>query len=201
MSEQCMAALRAADEDLARLIDRIGPPRLERMVGDDPFHALGRSIVYQQLSGKAAGTIYGRVEALLGGSLDPEAVLATTAEALRGAGLSRNKTLALKDLAAWQASGRLPTRVELEKISDEEIVETLTPIRGVGRWTVEMLMMFWLERPDVWPVTDLGVRKGYAALKGLDGIPSDRELLPCGDCYRPFRSSAAWYMWRAAEVL
>ena len=197
--EDALAALRA-DATLAAHFDRLGPftlvPRPQ-----PPYLALGRAILYQQLSGKAAATIHGRVQALLGtGEADPAALLALPDEALRGAGVSRSKIAALRDLAARTLDGTVPDRDALLPLSDDEIVARLTQVRGIGQWTVEMMLMFNLGRPDVWPVDDLGVRKGAQILLGLDEVPPPRALQPLADPWRPYRSVVAWYCWRAVEA-
>jgi DNA-3-methyladenine glycosylase II len=153
--------------------------------------------VFQQLHGKAAATIHGRFTALFESGPTPEAVLATPIEELRGAGLSGTKAAAIRDLSEKVLAGA----VELDRMgrrSDDAIVAELVAVRGIGRWTAEMFLMFELGRLDVWPVDDFGVRSGYAALHGMPERPSARELLPHGDPYRPYRSVAAWYCWRAA---
>ncbi len=189
------------------------------------FHALSESIVYQQLSGKAAATIFSRFVALYhqNGSVTksekgevrsekgrvgrvrrrfpkPEDVLATPHDVLRSAGLSNNKALALKDLAAKTLDGTVPPLRSVKRMSDEELIERLTSVRGIGVWTVEMLLMFRLGRPDVLPVGDLGVRKGYMLAYGLDEMPTPKQLLQLGEVWRPFRSVGSWYMWRACEL-
>ena len=166
-----------------------------------PFDALAESIAYQQLSGKAAATIWGRVRALYGKRkwLDPKQVLATPDETLRGAGLSRSKVAALKDLAAKTLDGTVPSARQLAQMSDEEIIERLTAVRGIGRWTVEMLLLFDLGRPDVWPVGDYGVQKGFAKTFGKRKLPKSKQLMKLGEKWRPYRSVAAWYFWRALD--
>ncbi len=166
-----------------------------------PFDALAESIVYQQLSGKAAATIWGRVKAIFPRRkwLDPKLVLATADEIFRAAGLSGSKTRALKDLAAKTLDGTVPSGRALAKMSDEEIVERLTSVRGIGRWTVEMLLLFDLGRLDVWPTTDYGVRKGFAKTFRRRKLPTPKQLLRMGEKFRPYRSVAAWYFWRALE--
>jgi 3-methyladenine DNA glycosylase/8-oxoguanine DNA glycosylase len=168
----------------------------------DPFRALIRSIVYQQLSGKAAGTIFARVLALYAPSDFPTAdqILATPEEKLRSAGLSRSKTLAILDVARKKADGLIPSPMEIHAMSDDEIVERLTEIRGVGRWTVEMFLMFTLGRPDVFPATDYGVRKGFARVYRKRALPEPRKLLELSRRWSPHRSAAAWYLWRALEL-
>lgn len=167
-----------------------------------PFDALAESIAYQQLSGKAAATIWGRVRALYGKKkwLDPAAVLATPDEKLRACGLSGSKTAALKDLAAKTLDGTVPTARQLAKMTDEEIIERLTKVRGIGRWTVEMLLLFDLGRLDVWPVADYGVQKGFAKTFGRRKLPTPKQFLKIGEKWRPYRSVAAWYFWRALDA-
>ncbi len=167
-----------------------------------PFDALAESITYQQLSGKAAATIWGRVRAPLSGGGNGwtrKQVLATADETLRGCGLSRSKTVALKDLAAKVLDGTVPKAPAFASMSDDEIVERLTAVRGIGRWTVEMLLLFDLGRPDVWPVTDYGVQKGYAKTFGKRKLPTPKQLHEVGEQWRPYRSVAAWYFWRALD--
>jgi len=170
--------------------------------GPAPFTALASAIIAQQLSGKAAATIHGRVAALLGnGSIDdPAAVLALPRPKLRGAGLSQNKTLALLDLAAHAADGSLPTRSEMESMSDADIIERLTQVRGIGSWSAQMLLMFYLGRPNVLPVADLGVQKGFAITYGRRGLPSAKPLEQAARAWSPFASVASWYLWRAVEI-
>jgi 3-methyladenine DNA glycosylase/8-oxoguanine DNA glycosylase len=201
-----LAALRTADERLAELIDR--SPVCDMTTRDardpterDPFQSLLRAIVYQQLSGKAAGTIHGRVEALFDGAPEPSALLALSAETLRGAGLSRNKMLAVRDLAEKTLDGTVPPLAELERLDDEAIIRRLVQVRGIGRWTVEMLLMFRLCRPDVLPVDDLGVRKGFMLTYGLKALPGSAELRERTVHWRPYRSVASWYLWRAVELV
>jgi len=167
-----------------------------------PFDALAESIAYQQLSGKAAATIFGRVRALYPKRkwLDPNQFLATPDETLRAAGLSRAKTAALKDLAAKTIDGTVPSGRALIQMSDDEIIERLTTVRGIGRWTVEMLLLFDLGRPDVWPVDDYGVRKGFAKTFGRRKLPTPKQLVKFGEKWRPYRSVAAWYFWRALDT-
>jgi DNA-3-methyladenine glycosylase II len=193
--------LAATDPRMAALIARslrynVKPGRLIR-----PFDALAESIAYQQLSGKAAATILGRVRALYPRRkyLDPKLILATPDEKLRAAGLSRNKTAALKDLAAKTLAGTVPSARVLTRMSDEEIVARLTTVRGIGRWTVEMLLLFDLGRADVWPVDDYGVRKGFAKTFGRGKLPKAKQLMKFGEKWRPYRSIAAWYFWRALD--
>ncbi|MBV9957623.1 MAG: DNA-3-methyladenine glycosylase 2 family protein [Acidobacteria bacterium] len=189
------------DPLLARLIEHTGAFDLELRRLQNPFEALARNIIYQQLHGNAAAAIHARVLALSGKKrLRPEDILAASEESLRGAGLSGAKLLALKDLAAKTLDGTVPTLARLRRMGDEEIIEHLTRVRGIGRWTVEMLLIFRLGRPDVLPVGDLAVRKGFALLHGLDEMPKPKELLQYGERWRPYRSVASWYLWRASEL-
>jgi DNA-3-methyladenine glycosylase II len=198
---EAVRRLASADPTLAGLMALAGPFTMEIRGLHDPFEALARNIVYQQLHGKAAAAIHARVLALFGkGKLRPEDVLAAAEGELRAAGLSGAKTAALKDLAAKTLDGTVPTLARLRRMSDEEIVGRLTRVRGIGRWTVEMLLMFRLGRPDVLPVGDLAVRKGFALAYGLEESPKPKELERHGERWRPFRSVASWYMWRAAEL-
>ena len=194
--------LSATDPRIAALIARslrynIKPAPLIR-----PFDALAESIAYQQLSGKAAATIFGRVRALYPRRkyLDPEKILATPDESFRAAGLSRSKIAAVKDLAAKTIDGTVPSARAIARMSDEEIILRLTEVRGIGRWTVEMLLLFDLGRPDVWPVDDYGVRKGFAKIFGRRKLPTPKQLMKFGEKWRPYRSVAAWYFWRALDV-
>jgi 3-methyladenine DNA glycosylase/8-oxoguanine DNA glycosylase len=204
---EAIRVLSAADPKLGRLIARVGPCRLANGATDSPFEALLESIVYQQLTGKAAATILGRVQALFeGGRASPQALARMADETLRAAGLSGAKTAALKDLAARTLAGEVPDLATLEALDDEAIIDRLTIVRGIGRWTVEMLLMFRLGRPDVLPATDYGVRKGYALTFGRarggepPELPTSAELLARGERWKPYRSIASWYLWRALEL-
>ena len=187
---------------MAGLIARSRRYNITPAVSIRPFDALAESIAYQQLSGKAAATIFGRVRALYPKRkwLDPEQLLATPDETLRAAGLSRAKTAALKDLAAKTIDGTVPAGRALIRMSDDEIITRLTAVRGIGRWTVEMLLLFDLGRPDVWPVDDYGVRKGFAKTFGRRKLPTPKQLMKFGEKWRPYRSVAAWYFWRALDT-
>ena len=197
--EQELAAL---DPRLATLIARVGPFTVRPAEIMRPFDSLAESIAYQQLSGKAAATIFGRVRALYPRRkwFSPALVLATADETFRGAGLSRSKTAAIKDLATKTIEGVVPTLAALRRMEDEEIIARLTTVRGIGRWTVEMLLLFDLGRLDVWPVDDYGVRKGYTKTFRKRKVPKPKELLAIGEKWRPYRSVAAWYFWRALEL-
>ena len=199
--EDAHQLLRASHPRMAELIARSRRYNITPAVSIRPFDALAESIAYQQLSGKAAATIFGRVRALYPKKkwLDPEQLLATPDEILRAAGLSRAKTAALKDLAAKTIDGTVPTGRALIRMSDDEIITRLTAVRGIGRWTVEMLLLFDLGRPDVWPVDDYGVRKGFAKTFGRRKLPTSKQLMKFGEKWRPYRSAAAWYFWRALD--
>jgi len=187
---------------MAELIARSRRYNITPAISVRPFDALAESIAYQQLTGKAAATIFARVRALYPKRkwLDPKQLLATPDETLRAAGLSRAKTAALKDLAAKTIDGTVPSGRALVRMTDDEIITRLTTVRGIGRWTVEMLLLFDLGRPDVWPVDDYGVRKGFAKTFGRRELPSPKQLMKFGEKWRPYRSVAAWYFWRALDA-
>lgn len=190
-----------ADRDpiVAELAERAGPPRLRRPL-DTPFAALVRAIVYQQLAGAAASAIHGRLVSALGGEVSPEALMALPDQAMRAAGLSANKTASLRDLAAKILDGSVAiTPRTLSRQSDDEIVTRLSSVRGIGRWTAEMFLLFQLRRLDVWPTGDLGVRRGFGLAWDIP-MPSPKELEALGEPYRPYRSVVAWYCWRAVEL-
>jgi 3-methyladenine DNA glycosylase/8-oxoguanine DNA glycosylase len=193
--------LAGTDRRLAELIARSRRYGIKVLPSINPFDALAESIAYQQLNGKAAATIWARVRALFPRRkhLDPKLVLATPDEKFRAAGLSRSKVMSLKDLAAKTIDGTVPSSRALAKMSDEEIIARLTTVRGIGRWTVEMLLLFDLARPDVWPVADYGVRKGFAKTFGRRKLPTPKQLMKFGNKWRPYRSVAAWYFWRALD--
>jgi len=206
--------LSRVDRKLARIIAKSGPCRLQPERTQNIFEALLESIIYQQLNGKVAATITGRVKALfpenshrirtrrgtVAGFPTPEQILAATPELLRSAGLSQAKMLAIRDLAAKTLDGTVPTVREAHKMTDDELVERLTQVRGIGRWTVEMLLIFRLGRPDVLAADDYGIRKGFAKMHKMAELPKPKELLAYGERWRPYRSVASWYMWRAAEM-
>lgn len=201
-ADTAVAHLAAADPVLGALMQRAGPYRPSTNAAPDVFHSLLRAIVYQQLSGKAAATIYARLLAALGDNDAPGAAAIQAADdaALRGAGLSANKLAGLRALAAAQLAGDLPDESRLHEYDDAELIEAYSTIRGIGRWTVEMLLLFHLGRPDVMPIHDLGVRKGYAVTYGLEALPKPKALEAAGEAWRPYRSVACWYMWRALEA-
>jgi DNA-3-methyladenine glycosylase II len=190
-----------ADRDPAfgPLLERIGPPVL-RQPEEAPFAALVRAITFQQLAGRAATAIHGRFVANFNGEPTPEGVLALPDPAFRVAGLSGSKTASIRDLAAKVAEGTVPLD-SLDVYEDDQIVERLSAVRGIGRWTAEMFLIFQLSRTDVWPVEDLGVRRGYATIHGLPELPKPKPLSTLGEIYRPWRTVAAWYCWRAAETV
>ena len=206
--------LTRVDRKLARIIAKSGECRLQMETTQSIFEALLESIVYQQLNGKVAATILGRVKALFPdnhGRLrtrrglvarfpTPQQIAEASPELLRSAGLSQAKMLAIKDLAAKTIEGVVPSAREAHKMSDEELIEHLVQVRGIGRWTVEMLLIFRLGRPDVLAVDDYGVRKGFAKIHKLAELPKPKELLAYGERWRPYRSVACWYLWRAAEM-
>jgi DNA-3-methyladenine glycosylase II len=193
------AILAEQDPVLRRLVAEAGPARV-RPPAESHFEALVRAIVYQQLAGAAASAIHGRLIAALGGDVTPQRLLSLPDEALRSAGLSGSKTASLRDLAAKIGDGTVvldPAGLRAE--SDAEVVARLSTVRGIGKWTAEMFLMFQLRRLDVWPTGDLGVRKGFGLAWGIP-TPTAKELEPLGDPYRPYRSVVAWYCWRAAEI-
>jgi DNA-3-methyladenine glycosylase II len=191
------------DPVMASLVDQHGPPELRRRrstlgAAAGHFEALAESILYQQLAGSAAAAIHRRFVEALGGAVTVEAVLRTPEPALRGAGLSGSKEVAIRGLAVAVDEGRLPLD-RIARMPDDEIVRLLSEQRGIGPWTAEMFCIFRLGRLDVWPVTDYGVRKGYARAYGLGDLPAPRVLRELGEPFRPWRSIAAWYLWRACE--
>jgi DNA-3-methyladenine glycosylase II len=206
---EAIAHLRASDPKLRELIDRAGPFTLKLDPSQSPFESLLESILYQQLHGKAAATIHRRVREYFGGDPAPQQLLNTPDEPLRTCGVSFNKIKALKDLAARTLDGTVPTPAAIRKMPDAEIIERLTVVRGIGPWTVEMLLIFRLGRPDVLPVSDYGVRKGFALTfqrapktrpLAAEDLPNPDVLLKWGRRWVPFRSVASWYLWRACDL-
>jgi DNA-3-methyladenine glycosylase II len=193
--------LSAADEKLAVLIAETAQFQTDADAAQSPYEALMESIAYQSISGKAAATIFARIKALSsnGRPPSPEQMLKLRTSALRKAGLSGAKVLAMKDLARKTIDGVVPTREQAEKMSDAELVERLDSVRGIGAWTVEMFLIFNLGRPDVLPIHDLGVKKGWSVTYGKRHMPKPKELLAFGERWRPYRTIASWYMWRAFE--
>ncbi|MGA3344599.1 MAG: DNA-3-methyladenine glycosylase 2 family protein [Terracidiphilus sp.] len=207
--DEALAHLRAADAKLGALIDCAGPFTLKLDPLPSPFESLLESILYQQLHGKAAAAIHARVREYFGGDPAPQLLLDTPDEVLRTAGVSGNKVRALKDLAARTLDGTVPTHAAIKKLSDAEIVERLTEVRGIGPWTVEMLLIFRLGRPDVMPATDYGVRKGFALTfqrlpktrpLAAEDLPKPEVVFKRGKRWAPFRSVASWYLWRACDL-
>jgi methylated-DNA-[protein]-cysteine S-methyltransferase len=195
--------LRASDAALARVIDAVGPFRMRLKGTPSIFVALAEAIVYQQLTGKAAQTIFARVCALFPRAhegLTAEQILRASDEKLRAAGLSRAKLLSLRDLAKKARDGEIPTLAELHRMEDEAIIERLIEVRGIGRWTVEMLLMFRLGRPDVLPADDYGIRKGFAVAFKKRELPARKDLELRGARWKPYRTVASWYLWRAVEL-
>jgi DNA-3-methyladenine glycosylase II len=208
-SAEAIGHLRASDAKLGALIDRAGPFILKLDRSPSPFESLLESILYQQLHGKAAATIHRRVREYFGGDPAPQSLLGTRDEPLRAAGVSGNKIRALRDLAAKTLDGTVPTHRAIQRMTDAEIIERLTQVRGIGPWTVEMLLIFRLGRPDVLPVSDYGVRKGFALtfqrvpktrLLSAEDLPQPEVLLRRGKRWSPFRSVASWYLWRACDL-
>ena len=200
MSEEAIRHL-SRDQRFAALIKRVGPPGLVVERRRSPYAALLRAIAHQQLHGRAAEAILARFAGLYPDDAfpSPEQLLATDEAALRACGFSGSKIACLRAIAAAAADGTIPTRRQSARLSDEALIERLTAIRGVGRWTVEMLLIFTLGRPDVLPVDDFGVREGYRALHGLDEQPKPKALAEIGRAWAPHRSLAAWYLWRASD--
>jgi 3-methyladenine DNA glycosylase/8-oxoguanine DNA glycosylase len=193
--------LAAKDDRLAELIQCTQPFQLDEVLAGSPYEALLEAIVYQSISGKAAATIFGRVKTLgsNGRAPAPQEMLKLRKQALRKAGLSGAKVLAMKDLAKKTIEGVVPTLEDALKLSDEELVERLTSVRGIGAWTVEMFLIFRLGRPDVLPIHDLGVQKGWSITYGKKYMPKPQDLLAFGERWRPYRTVASWYMWRACH--
>jgi DNA-3-methyladenine glycosylase II len=202
MTPEAVEHLCQADKKLARLIKKVGPCTMKSHNRRTPFVALVTAVTHQQLNGTAAMSILKRVLALYPGKRfpTPEDLLATPDDRLRGAGLSRAKIASIKDIAAKTAAGVVPGSRAIAGMSNEEIIERLTGVRGVGPWTVEMLLMFTLGRLDVLPATDYGVRKGFALTFGWKDLPTPKELLEYGERWRPHRTTASWYLWRALEL-
>lgn len=196
------AHLAGLDTDWSALIDRVGPCRMLIHKDRQPYEALVRTVAYQQLHGRAAKAILDRFLALYPDNAfpDPARVLATDEVVLRGCGFSASKTVTIRGIAERTLDGTVPNRRAAEALSDEELIRRLVTLRGVGRWTVEMVLMFTLGRPDVLPVDDFGVREGWQVLKSLPERPKPKALGDIGRAWSPFRSVAAWYLWRATEL-
>lgn len=202
-TDAAFAHLCRRDRKLAAWMRRLGPieadPRWRKPF--DPVDALARAILYQQLSGKAAATIVGRVEAAIGSDRLHGDTLARRDDAdLRGCGVSGNKLLALRDLARREEAGEIPGLRQMATMSEDAIIEALVPTRGIGRWTVEMMLMFRLGRPDLLPIDDLGIRKGAQLVERQEAMPTPKELLARGERWGPYRSYASFYLWRIADA-
>ncbi|HWZ99646.1 MAG TPA: DNA-3-methyladenine glycosylase [Candidatus Dormibacteraeota bacterium] len=195
-----MLELSRADRHLARVIRRIGSFPTKRRKPQHPFASLLQAIVYQQIAGKAAEAIFGRVKALgANGFPTPEEILRASKVKLRRAGLSRQKIAAVRDLAAKTLDGTVPTLAKIRRMSEEEILERLTQVRGIGEWSVQMFLMSRLGRPDVLPIHDYGIQKGFQRVYGLKDVPKPQVILEHAERWRPYRSVASWYLWRALE--
>jgi len=195
--------LRRVDPVMAGLMDKVGRLALNLTGAPTTFAALARSIVYQQLHGRAAAAIYGRLCALFpesGATLRPADILVASEEELRGAGLSRAKMLSLRDLARRADEGAIPTLAEATSMEDEAIITELSEVRGIGRWSAQMFLIFTLGRPDVLPAGDLGVRKGFGVTYLGGDMPTPKALIEFGEQWKPYRSAASWYLWRAADL-
>jgi DNA-3-methyladenine glycosylase II len=199
--EEAVRHLSERDEQLKALIAETIPFQIEYEDSQDPYEILMESIAYQSISGKAAATIFGRIKALgeNGRPPSPQQMLKIPGDKLRKAGLSGAKVAAMKDLAQKTIEGIVPTLEEAQKLSDQELVDRLISVRGIGAWTVEMFLIFRLGRPDVLPIHDLGVKKGWSVTYGKKHMPKPQELLKFGERWRPYRTVASWYMWRSFE--
>ncbi len=199
--DEAVRHLSDRDECLKLLVAELEPFEIDVADAQSPYEVLLEAIVYQSISGKAAATIFGRIKALssTGGVPTPEEILILRKAKLRKAGLSGAKVQAMRDLAQKTLDGVVPSHDEAVKMSDEELVERLVSVRGIGAWTVEMFLIFRLGRPDVLPIHDLGVKKGWSVAYGKKHMPKPQELLKFGERWRPYRTVASWYMWRAFE--
>ena len=202
MSPEAIAHLERNDRVLRRVIKQTGPCKLDPVFKRSPFESLVRAVAHQQLHANAANSILKRFVALFPRKRfpRPDDVLAIPESALRGVGFSHAKVLAIRDIAAKTAEGIVPTAIRIRRLDDAEIIERLTQVRGVGRWTVEMLLIFQLGRPDVLPVDDFGVRNGFRVAYKLDKMPTPREVRNYGERWAPHRTTAAWYLWRVADA-
>jgi DNA-3-methyladenine glycosylase II len=202
MYDSAVKHLCSVDPIMADLIAKVGPCELTPDLSRTPYQALVRAVAYQQLHGKAAASIFGRFLAMFPGGKfpTPQEVIETPVEKLTGIGLSRAKAGYVKEIARMAFEGVVPGHGHIKRMTDEEIIERLTTIRGVGRWTVEMLLIFTLGRPDVLPVDDFGIRSGYAIAFRKRKAPAPAEILKRGERWKPYRSIASWYLWRAGDL-
>ncbi len=200
--DEAIAHLKKACPRMKAWIKRQGPCELVADTGRSPFQSLVNAVAHQQLHAKAAATILGRFRKLFpsGRFPGPKSLASVTDDDLRSVGFSRAKAAAIRDIAAQTIAGVVPGSKEIRTLSDQEIIDRLVQVRGVGKWTVEMLLIFTLDRPDVWPVDDYGVRAGWRNLYGLEALPTPKDLQAFGEQFRPHRSVAAWYLWRAADA-
>lgn len=192
--------LRDRDPKLAKIITRVGQLELTTDQFDTPFHSLTHAILNQQLSRHSANSIYKRLRALLGGRITVPRMIRADPNQLREVGLSQSKILAVKDLASHYQRGEIPNVRALKTLEDEEIVQRLIQVKGIGRWTVEMLLIFHLGRADILPISDLGIRKGFKVAYACSKIPSEKQLQKHGQRWQPYRSAASWYLWRANDL-
>lgn len=201
MTPEALKHLAKCDPVMGRLIHAHGPCALKPETSRSPFQSLAQAIAHQQLNGVAANTILGRFIKLFPRRKfpRPEDLASVHDDSIRAAGFSRAKVAALRDLAAKSLDGTVPTSRVITKLPDEEIIARLTAVRGVGQWTVEMLLIFQLGRPDVLPIHDFGVRSGFRRAYGWNEMPTPKELMAFGERWRPHRTTAAWYLWRAAD--
>lgn len=202
MTPEALQYLAKSDPALGRLIRRVGECKIDLDPRRSPFQSLVSAVAHQQLNGTAAGTILRRFRALFPGKKFPSAadLAGVTDDALRAAGFSRGKIASIRDIAAKTKSGLVPTSRQIVRLTDAEIIERLVAIRGVGQWTVEMLLIFKLGRPDVLPATDFGIRSGFALTYGHDELPPPKKILEHGERWRPYRTTASWYLWRAVDL-
>ena len=204
MSQKALDHIRKVDRKMAKLMDKVGPFTLKPEKVKDPYQSLMKTIIYQQLNGKAAASIMAKFVALTPNKPHPapEDILRLGIDGMRPAGVSRQKASYLMDLAAHAQRNEIPTTKALAKLDDDEIIDKLTVVKGVGVWTVQMYLMFTLGRLDVLPILDFGVRKGYATIynKDPDLMPTPKELLAFGEIWRPYRTIPSWYLWRALEL-
>jgi DNA-3-methyladenine glycosylase II len=199
MHRKALTHLRHADPVLRKVIEQVGACRLRPLTEGSHFEFIARAIVYQQLSTKAAATIHGRVQALCGGAVTAQPLTSLSDDALRGAGLSRQKLGYLRDLAARASDGRLDT-VHFPDLPDEEVTRQLVQVKGVGVWTAQMFLMFRLGRPDILPVLDLGIRKGVQRAYRLRKLPDAKRVEKIAAAWAPYRTIGSWYMWRVLEL-